>query len=65
MNKDQNGFGLMGIIVVVITIVLIGAVGWLFWQNVVKPDTNNNPAASGQPSPSPVSLDTPNVTSLD
>lgn len=66
MSKNQNGFGIIGFLAIIVVIGIIGAVGWLFWQNViVKPDTNNKPVASQQPSATPVSLDKPNVTSLD
>lgn len=34
MNKNQNGFSIVGIIAVVATVVLVGAVGWLYWQNI-------------------------------
>lgn len=65
MNKDQNGFGIIGFLAIIVVIGLIGGVGWMFWHNVVKPDANNKPVTSQQPSTTPVSLDTPNVTSLD
>lgn len=34
MNKNQNGFGVMSIVMVIATVAVIGAVGWLLWQNV-------------------------------
>jgi len=65
MNKNQNGFGIMGFVAIIVVIGLIGGVGWMFWRNVVQPDADNNPAASSTPSLTPVSLDKTNVTSLD
>lgn len=65
MNKNQKGFGIIGFLAIIAIIGLICAVGWMFWQNVVKPDANGNPATSSTPTPEPVSLDKPNVTSLD
>lgn len=65
MNKNQNGFGIISFLAIIVVIGLLGAVGWMFWQNVVKPGANGNPATSSTPTPAPVSLDKPNVTSLD
>ena len=50
MNKNQNGFGVMSIVMVIATVAVIGAVGWLLWQNVSQSSetTTNTDASTGQ-----------------
>jgi cytoskeletal protein RodZ len=41
MNKKQSGFSHMMIIVVVLAVVLIGALGFIFWQNFIQNKSDN------------------------
>lgn len=65
MNKHtklQSGFGLIGVIIIIVALVVVGAVGWLAYDNFVDTpnDTADNSATNNQtsqqstsPSPSP------------
>ena len=46
MHKDQNGFGLAGILSMIAVIVVIIAVGWLFWKNFIAKESSADSASS-------------------
>jgi len=46
MHKDQNGFGLAGILSMIAVIVVIIAVGWLFWKNFIVKESAVDSASS-------------------
>lgn len=48
-DKDQLGFGAVGIIVVVIVLVLLGAVGWLIYHRNTAPSGTSTTATTTQP----------------
>lgn len=56
MKKYQSGFSAVEVVMMVVIIVLLGAVGWLFWDKIVnKPagETAASAASTKSPSPSP------------
>ncbi len=68
MNKDQKGFSVVGIIAVVATVVLVGAVGWLYWQNVSQESTTDADTDTSQESSTeeePELLKSPDLPAYD